>query len=82
MGLTLQVGEEYVLTIRDPKTVEGRAIGVSYDAFVDDVQVGLCLLSVAYYSWRHQRHTPILALWCKHRYHHPGHCGSGPACIR
>lgn len=33
-----QVGEEFVLTIRDPKTVEGSAIGVSYDAFVDDVQ--------------------------------------------
>lgn len=29
---------EFVLTIRDPKTVEGTAIGVSYDAFVDDVQ--------------------------------------------
>lgn len=28
-----------MLTIRDPKSVEGRAIGVSYDAFVDDVQV-------------------------------------------
>ncbi|CAL8462457.1 g1990 [Coccomyxa elongata] len=38
--LKAEVGEEFVLTIRDPKTVEGSAIGVSYDAFVDDVQVG------------------------------------------
>jgi hypothetical protein len=34
-----QVGKEFVLTIRDPKSVEGTAISVSYDAFVDDVQV-------------------------------------------
>ena len=33
------MGEEFVLTIRDPARVEGRAIGVSYDAFIDDVQV-------------------------------------------
>lgn len=32
------MGEEFVLTIRDPARVEGRAIGVSYDAFIDDVQ--------------------------------------------
>ena len=34
----MQVGEELTLTIRDPQSVEGPAIGVSYDAFVDDVQ--------------------------------------------
>ena len=34
-----QVGEEYVLTIRDPSSVGAMAIGVSYDAFVDDVEV-------------------------------------------
>lgn len=34
-----QVGEEYVLTIRDPTSVGAMAIGVSYDAFVDDVEV-------------------------------------------
>jgi hypothetical protein len=33
------VGEEYVLTIRDPSSVGAMAIGVSYDAFVDDVEV-------------------------------------------
>lgn len=37
----MQVGEELTLTIRDPQNVDGRAIGVSYDAFVDDVQVGI-----------------------------------------
>ncbi|KAK9817658.1 hypothetical protein WJX72_000267 [[Myrmecia] bisecta] len=35
-----EVGEEYVFTIRDPSVLEGNAIGVSYDAFIDDVQVG------------------------------------------
>ena len=35
----MQVGEEFTLTIRNPQNVEGPAIGVSYDAFVDDVQV-------------------------------------------
>ncbi len=33
------MGEEYVLTIRDPSSVGAMAIGVSYDAFVDDVEV-------------------------------------------
>ncbi len=37
-----QVGEEYVLTIRDPSSVGAMAIGVSYDAFVDDVVVSGC----------------------------------------
>ena len=35
----MQVGEEYVFTIRNPQSVTGAAIGVSYDAFVDDVEV-------------------------------------------
>ncbi len=33
-------GRTFTLTIRNPQTVDGPAIGVSYDAFVDDVQVG------------------------------------------
>lgn len=33
-----QVGSEYTFTIRDPSTVTGIAFGVSYDAFIDDVQ--------------------------------------------
>jgi len=34
-----------VLTIRDPSSVGAMAIGVSYDAFVDDVEVrGPCRL--------------------------------------
>ena len=37
--LRLQVGDEMTLTIRDPNNIEGPAIGVSYDAFVDDVSV-------------------------------------------
>lgn len=41
----VQVGMEFVLTIRDPKTVEGTAIGVSYDAFVDDVQASFLISS-------------------------------------
>lgn len=36
----VQVGQEYVFTIRDPDFVGPNAIGVSYDAFVDDIQVG------------------------------------------
>lgn len=35
-----EVGSEYTFTIRDPSTVTGIAFGVSYDAFIDDVQVG------------------------------------------
>ena len=35
----MQAGEEFTLTIRNPQNVDGPAIGVSYDAFVDDVQV-------------------------------------------
>jgi pyruvate kinase len=36
-----EVGAEYTFTIRDPSTVQnGVAFKVSYDAFVDDVQVG------------------------------------------
>eukprot|EP00891_Asterochloris_glomerata_P007380 jgi/Astpho2/7380/e_gw1.00114.32.1_t len=35
-----ETGEDFVFTVRDPATVEGQAIGVSYAAFVDDVQVG------------------------------------------
>ena len=38
--LRVQTGEDFVFTVRDPATVEGQAIGVSYAAFVDDVQVG------------------------------------------
>ena len=34
-----QVGSEYTFTIRDPSTVTGTAFAVSYDAFIDDVQV-------------------------------------------
>ena len=37
----MQAGEEFILTIRNPQNVDGPAIGVSYDAFVDDVQVGV-----------------------------------------
>jgi hypothetical protein len=33
------VGNEYTFTIRDPATLDGVAFKVSYDAFVDDVQV-------------------------------------------
>lgn len=42
-----QAGEEFVLTIRNPAVIEGKkGLGVSYEAFVDDVQVGhTCLLS-------------------------------------
>ncbi|CAK0751017.1 hypothetical protein CVIRNUC_002035 [Coccomyxa viridis] len=35
-----EVGDEMTLTIRDPNNIEGPAIGVSYDAFVDDVSEG------------------------------------------
>lgn len=38
--IVVQAGETFTLTIRNPQTVDGPAIGVSYDAFVDDVQVG------------------------------------------
>lgn len=38
-GPRLQVGSEYTFTIRDPATLGGVAFKVSYDAFVDDVQV-------------------------------------------
>jgi pyruvate kinase len=34
-----EVGNEYTFTIRDPATLDGIAFKVSYDAFVDDVQV-------------------------------------------
>ena len=35
-----QAGEEFVLTIRNPAVIEGKkGLGVSYEAFVDDVQV-------------------------------------------
>ena len=39
-----QVGSEYTFTVRDPSTVKGIAFGVSYDAFIDDVQAGLLAL--------------------------------------
>lgn len=36
-----EAGEEFVLTIRNPAVIEGKkGLGVSYEAFVDDVQVG------------------------------------------
>ena len=36
----MQVGEEYIFTIRTPSSGNGcTALGVSYDAFVDDVEV-------------------------------------------
>ena len=36
----LQVGEEFILTIRNPAVIPGKkGLGVSYEAFVDDVQV-------------------------------------------
>ena len=36
----MQAGEEFVLTIRNPAVIKGKkALGVSYEAFVDDVQV-------------------------------------------
>lgn len=40
LSLPMQVGSEYTFTIRDPSTISGIAFGVSYDAFIDDVQVG------------------------------------------
>lgn len=38
-----QVGAEYTFTIRDPSTLDGIAFKVSYDAFVDDVQVRMAV---------------------------------------
>ena len=39
-GISVQAGEEFVLTIRNPAVIKGKkALGVSYEAFVDDVQV-------------------------------------------
>ncbi|KAK9806482.1 hypothetical protein WJX73_001862 [Symbiochloris irregularis] len=35
-----EVGQDYIFTIRQPENVGPNAIGVSYDAFVDDIQVG------------------------------------------
>ncbi|KAL3148513.1 hypothetical protein ABBQ38_013952 [Trebouxia sp. C0009 RCD-2024] len=36
-----EVGEEFILTIRNPAVIPGKkGLGVSYEAFVDDVQVG------------------------------------------
>lgn len=35
-----QANDEYIFTIRNPANIQGKvAIGVSYEAFVDDVQV-------------------------------------------
>ena len=50
-----QVGEEYVLTIRDPTSVGAMAIGVSYDAFVDDVEVHAHLA----HAWRSSLRNPL-----------------------
>ena len=45
----MQVGEEFILTIRNPAVIKGKkGLGVSYEAFVDDVQVKMpknCSLS-------------------------------------
>ena len=76
----IQVGEEFVLTIRDPKTVEGSAIGVSYDAFVDDVQARLssCMLAVmapALHSARGGHEGTLY--FCPHRSELHGTCRSG-----
>eukprot|EP00884_Botryococcus_braunii_P014952 jgi/Botrbrau1/23458/Bobra.106_1s0014.1 len=38
--LKAEPGAEFTFTIRDPTSVGPNAIGVSYDAFVDDVQIG------------------------------------------
>ena len=38
----MQVNDEYIFTIRNPANIQDKvAIGVSYEAFVDDVQVRL-----------------------------------------
>lgn len=38
--VVMQANDEYIFTIRNPANVQGKvAIGVSYEAFVDDVQV-------------------------------------------
>ena len=40
----LQVGEEFILTIRIPAVIRGKmGLGVSYEAFIDDVQVTISL---------------------------------------
>lgn len=48
-----------MLTIRDPARVEGRAIGVSYDAFIDDVQARSSVLNTAAAC------TAVVLLWRK-----------------
>lgn len=48
----LQVGEEFVLTIRNPAVIKGKkGLGVSYEAFVDDVQVSYHQVSRAAKNW-------------------------------
>lgn len=48
----LQVGEEFVLTIRNPAVIKGKkGLGVSYEAFVDDVQVSYHHVSRAAKNW-------------------------------
>lgn len=43
----MQKGQEYTFTIRDTSGLkDGTAFRVSYDAFVDDVQVGLACTAV------------------------------------
>lgn len=39
----VQKGQEYTFTIRDLSSIKGPAFRVSYDGFVDDVQVHLPL---------------------------------------
>lgn len=38
--LKVEEGDEVTFTIRDPSTIGGKVLGVSYEAFVDDVQNG------------------------------------------
>ena len=42
--IVMQANDEYIFTIRNPANIQGKvAIGVSYEAFVDDVQVSMTL---------------------------------------
>jgi hypothetical protein len=55
-----QVGSEYTFTVRDPSTVKGIAFGVSYDAFIDDVQARLHMSKAGRWCGKW---CPTLAVW-------------------
>ena len=43
MRVNLQVNDEIIFTIRNPASIQSKvALGVSYEAFVDDVKVCSC----------------------------------------